>query len=794
MKTKNVKRNLALAASAFALSASFVGCTDYTEFSEGDIKLQEFNKNYDQAFIEKYGTPDPNNKWGLDEELPCMGWGGSVATRAGQPSMGGVKEGQIMVNRNQWVERDGSATPFSSRPYRKSSLAYDIQIPGWPHDNGLYYAMHNYNDLEKTYTAETLPENAIPCGDVTEYEIQFVSAWFRSHPAGHPELEKAKVNLHLSDFFVQNVSCDADQDTYEWTDEVSDFITGPNGEIQYIGKNGTNKKANYNLDQLRFMAIGGDRSNPDGTGWTHLYNFNHGNSNDNPEESTGNPNREIAYITSSGTEHFACHPVINTLPSMQWCTNYVLVHLMWYETVKNTASGNVGDKNLREGYYLAFDFAANQSGTEYPADGYYSNWILKITPGHFNRESDNVRRVFCEDLGGSFDFDFNDIVFDVAYDADHVPVITIQAAGGVLPACIGVDPTSGNGETYEVHNILGETNYKPTNAVNGDAEHYKPVAIYRGTKNSGNTVQNVPIWIKNNINGTGEWVSYAPTEEESDKMNIDGSSWGKPSSTIDKSDGANIAPRSFATKLSWSDTQGARQQAKWTAENIAFSTCYPNFEQWVKGEYAVNTKEWYEITWHTENNIFVPPYEIGKKAGESGEPYPNMWHKMTPTSDYPNLDMTIPAYVNTFGADNGLVVAGYDGQDAMWRYLENGASQLHIKVHFTTPESNTKLKADDLQAAMVLADRNAEDTEMLKPGTSTSFTKSDIADSQYSNFAYVATDQGKDFYSVEFTFSKEQMKSSKDASGNAKYVDNIFLFIKAKAGVNASFYEMWAHY
>lgn len=59
-------------------------------------------------------------------------------------------------------------------------------------------------------------------------------------------------------------------------------------------------------------------------------------------------------------------------------------------------------------------------------DGYYSNWIIKISPATLAPDPTpdpvppyKVTRVMCEDLGNSHDFDFNDVVFDVKLETDN---------------------------------------------------------------------------------------------------------------------------------------------------------------------------------------------------------------------------------------------------------------------------------------------------------------------------------------------------------------------------------------
>lgn len=80
-------------------------------------------------------------------------------------------------------------------------------------------------------------------------------------------------------------------------------------------------------------------------------------------------------------------------------------------------------------YYVGFDFEATgqNPNQQVAADGYYSDWIVKISPAVYT----NAYRIIAEDLGDSDDFDFNDVVFDVATNGGAT-IITLQAAGGTF--------------------------------------------------------------------------------------------------------------------------------------------------------------------------------------------------------------------------------------------------------------------------------------------------------------------------------------------------------------------------
>lgn len=138
-------------------------------------------------------------------------------------------------------------------------------------------------------------------------------------------------------------------------------------------------------------------------------------------------------------------------------------------------------------YYVGIDFEATgtNSNQQEAADGYYADWIVKITPAKYI----NAKRVMAEDLGEIGDFDFNDVVFD-AVILDNTAIITLQAAGGTLPLYIG-NQTNEN----EVHNRFSVSTTTMVNTQSGKHQEIPPV-IFRLSGYS--DIKNIPIIIDNN--------------------------------------------------------------------------------------------------------------------------------------------------------------------------------------------------------------------------------------------------------------------------------------------------------
>ena len=124
-----------------------------------------------------------------------------------------------------------------------------------------------------------------------------------------------------------------------------------------------------------------------------------------------------------------------------------------------------------EGWYLGFDYESwgNNPNEVVAADGICNDWIIKVTDIGQMVLTPKFR-IMCEDLGGTFDMDFNDVVYDVEYTDDHICTITMQAAGGTMPIRLQYgDNVLKKGDTYEIHELFGAQVKQPINvhATNG---------------------------------------------------------------------------------------------------------------------------------------------------------------------------------------------------------------------------------------------------------------------------------------------------------------------------------------
>lgn len=539
----------------FSLAAIAIGslasCQDYENgFNAEQIRETVAEREFMNNFIARYGEIDPNHKWGFEQ----MSAFGSAETRGLVNITGGAGQSNVNTERNNWV-------------------SWGMNVPGWPNFDGKYYDSQNQTSYT-TFSTDPGTDNIHPCGDVTDYEVDYVSRWFRTYKIGDEEFDKRRVSLNLSDFYIQNVSSDNDRVEYPEGNLITSILNQNN--------------ADFGMDHLMFKSI---EANAYGNMWTHANDFNSGNSNHNPtikltpgenntytqspKDKSENTNRVIKYVKSAGTVDFAYHSSFST--DGLYFNKWVLIRLEWVEE---------GIK--REGYYLAFDYEASKSsGTvQYGPDGYYSNWIIKITPATYKEtvEKTKVCRVMCEDLGNTFDFDFNDVVFDVSFEeinnngTTYDAIITLRAAGGTLPIYVGKAPTNSDG-FYEAHRMLGFDSSTP---VNVGGEKSNTIANYRVSGLSEAKAELLDIYVVNN----GETVTLTSTFGHNLGGNYNdnnNNSHQSPNPGI----GSNKVPQRFCVPTT----------VRWMKECKFIEEGYPSFSSWVTNDTQYST--WY-------NNIGDP--------------------------------------------------------------------------------------------------------------------------------------------------------------------------------------------
>lgn len=502
-------------------------CSEYNpDMSEGNLTKEEYEKvmEFTQNFKLRYGEIAPDNDWGFGE-LEVKGSRGVKGTRG------------VLANKNEWFDQTTGKSKDGA------------VIPGMPSAIDGRYILKNSGSGKEVQMYDTYSydvNNQIPAGDVTDEEIIYVSEWFRTNR------NPTSQDVNLRDFYVQNVSWDYDRQTY------------PNGAQETQTTSG--RRLNYCMDHLLCVSY----SNSDNNDGNHINNMNNGNTNMADANKTYN-DISAANSTECGRlfeyrtmERYQCvdgEPNVTSFKAHnsddnRYLTNYVLVHLDF-----------IGPKSGKQysGDYLAFDYSFDGTSVgDYAAikapDGYYSNWILKISPAYPDPEyTTETKRVMCEDLGNTYDFDFNDLVFDVYYtykDKTNITAhITLQAVGGTLPIYIGTDTAD---PTKELHyRMLGQASSSPINVAASNGVTHSPVSFTISAKT---TNPNDIAIIVRNPDAKGAITDII----------------------LPKSGESNLAPQKICMPVG----------TRWLKENQQIEWGYTMFKDWVNNGRNTNYDVW----------------------------------------------------------------------------------------------------------------------------------------------------------------------------------------------------------
>lgn len=561
----NIKHYL----SAMAALAMLAACSDYDPgMSENAVDLTDAEietiQEYTANFVERYGEMDPNHTWGFGElaEMEEMG------TRQSYP------------NSNMWI----TVKRENNQPVG-FEIPDGVKIPGFPVEN--YYLSSDYNasetaqyegtqsagnyqgkyhfvftnrkdlgeqwfDSEEAIIQYMVDNNIggeiIPLGDVarfntlTDAEVADVYAEFSK------EWHGTNPDIDLKAYYIQQIW--HGNAKYPYWDQAK-RTEAANNEVDYH----TLEPSNYITggDRMDYLVAYGENYNAGNA--EHFYNFNNSN------YQLGEPGMML--VMESSTKNFAYH---DSQAEEMWWDHFRLVEL----------HGN---------YYVGFDFESTMKGDtdfdkDIPRDYIYNDWIVKIIPGTgtIGEPDERVhtikRRVMCEDLGSTFDFDFNDLVFDVKYTREEKfennawvaknsdglwdATITLQAVGGTLPIYI----TNFDDTEYDAHELMGGT--KSSNGT------YSPVNVGTGATHDPVTLDMVRVASTNPENIVIRVTS--PDKEDHGASKVTTMILPNPSGL--QSFGENLAPQKICMPV----------DVRWTKEYQQIEWAYPHFAEWVASQ------------------------------------------------------------------------------------------------------------------------------------------------------------------------------------------------------------------
>ncbi|MBQ0060312.1 MAG: DUF4842 domain-containing protein [Bacteroidales bacterium] len=181
-----------------------------------------------------------------------------------------------------------------------------------------------------------------------------------------------------------------------------------------------------------------------------------------------------------------------------------------------------------------------------------------ITPGDLSKAESVSWLVACEDLGGTYDYDFNDLVFEInrekakSTDETYSLYLTPMAAGGTLPAMVYYN----NELVGEIHSLLGGTNTSSIiNATYGQTPRIGSKILLSSSlaeadKDIATILGKIKVVVSQSAGDTNSQVVIEAYRKDETAT--------------------NSAPQLILLPGGWD----------WPSENTPITSVYPNFVQW----------------------------------------------------------------------------------------------------------------------------------------------------------------------------------------------------------------------
>ena len=478
---------------ALAICAAFTSCSKGEElYDQGAIDqmaTESITKTYNDAFIKVFGQPSPNQDWGF----------GSANTRA-----------KINVNGNQWEECPelGSTEDADVTRYVRSLTPAT--------------RMSNPENMQNYFVTQ------VHCGTDTYTDLDNHSGIKGSNQMNH--LMIAMQNTATLNQSTGALSGDWEHinnfnrgDDTDWKGNT--LVTeGGTFDFAYLGSN----DAKYHN---RWIAVDGANVSKTGGGnyagyWYICFDF----------EATNDYVQTVFEISQPGNnpgETFTDNVTVNGAWTVESAAAAGL------EVEARGKNVTVTTNNARVTQYV-------QGNKVVIGDNDYTDWIVRLVKAQPKTGHNYTICVIGEDLtvGGTdaedagADFDFNDVVFDVALET-NATWVRLKAAGGTLP--LTIDGVEVHGKFGVDTNVMVNTGAGPEKAW---VEFQLP-NIYTDAKA-------IPV----KVTKGGRQVELKAVQ-------------GEPASKI-----------------------GVKTSYVWCRERVGVVEQYPNFSKWVTSMYP-GTIEWY---------------------------------------------------------------------------------------------------------------------------------------------------------------------------------------------------------
>ena len=572
-----MKKYLMTGVAAIAICAAFTSCSKSGDelYDPGKIDQQNAEKitqTYNEAFIKVFGKPSANQDWGF---------GKSASTRANSGETVPQTEAYHNMNHNEWADPDkefgGYTVPDPLTEQQKAVVAaYFQSVPN------LTYSDPQWRHF---FVQQVYKGGKVDAGKVRNTTEGITAANGTKYDSGNMNLlSVGRNNIHINDFNAGSCSTSDVLDNGQHVggsshpDQITLMVNIDDTSCFGYHETGSSTQHNNKAALVSWQTIR-DWANANGLNGDCLAdNWNRSFLGfDLAIKEGAQAQSDIAARYNDGPESYSYAMVNGKIVSINGNDNIVYNSENIYYLDTNTNMYVAADKMTLQdneiqaeyrvdgdykGKYINVDkFVALLNDGWLPvkdknfrewvkvgkSDGYFSDWIVTLTKAERKNPPHNYTIcVIGEDLtvGGSdeedlgADFDFNDVVFDVALESNETWV-RLKAAGGTLP--LTIDGIEIHGKFGVATNVMVNTGAGP----NKEYVEFKLNNVYTDAKN-------IPVFVTKG----GRSVELTAVQ-------------GEPASKI-----------------------GVKPSYVWCKERVGVVDQYPMFTQWVQALYP-GTIVWY---------------------------------------------------------------------------------------------------------------------------------------------------------------------------------------------------------
>lgn len=393
------------------IACTLASCQEYDPFGEDVVRAAR----YERQFSDAIGTPAPRHAWGFDIA--------SFFMSQNQPQTRTIykQDENICTTDENGNTVNLTVAEFYGKPADITQREHD-EVYNWFTNHRVYWKNDYANCGDGNYFT----------GSTKQFDGK---AYTRSGEEGYKMLDMGSLVTNSPNKIG---TCSVDSTLFF------------NGWIQYVNSDYTYDEialngSKYNCSSMNNLKV----VDLKGSYQVHLNEFNGSGGYGWGKQSGMN----AILATDSNFNEIEYHSSIDGL----YHDKYIIVHLVGSDY---------------SGWYLGMDLeGGGQNGNQrVKADGVCNDWIIKICDA--GQSMFNPARILCEDLGSN-DFDFNDVVIDIAAEVGAncaLATVTVKAVGGTIPVCItyshpdDIEANAFNKDgKFELHELFGAAVGQPIN-------------------------------------------------------------------------------------------------------------------------------------------------------------------------------------------------------------------------------------------------------------------------------------------------------------------------------------------